>query len=203
MTKSIDNKILEAYKEVQRYEFGGVTSRLVAQKDMDNAKGAVKRLAAESRDSKFSDPAFDYLASSDAGVRYAASAYGKRHMDALGQMTIGALYSLRYEPVLKQYLKSDEIAKVKEVLDQFSKETYGHVVEEVAKAHEKVESRTENFSDEQKRDAKKVLKKYAEVYEALNLLESANFENLRPKAVGENYKMKFQDYVKSLTAEEE
>ncbi len=195
MAKDLTSKL---YDDVTRYELGNVASRLVMQKDIPNAKGALKKLAADlGRGDEYSG-FVDTVLGDERAIKNASLLYGSKFNTAIGGINIGELYNLRYNKILQAYFDDADRPTVEGLIKEFSGETYGEIIGKITAANEILESRTKNFSDDQKREAKKTLDKYQYIGAALDLLERARFEEFRPEAAQESLKIDAKEFSKSL-----
>ncbi|MEK6906787.1 MAG: hypothetical protein AABW81_04150 [Nanoarchaeota archaeon] len=198
MTKDLE-KLAKSFNDLNKYEFGNVAIRALSQDDISTSVGALKQLASDFGNGADYEAFVDYTLSSEDGIKKASSVYGKKFREVIEGIQIGDLYGKRYNSILTSYLSGDNLSKAEKVLTDFKENTYGSIVKKYSQAEEILKSNTGNFTEDQKIEAKKTKDKYKSIVSLLNLLETAKYEELRPKAVKNSLKLQFNDYVDSLT----
>ena len=176
----MENKNQET-PDFQRYQYGALAGDLLEQ-GSKYVTGALEVLAGE-KGLDLGEEAEGFIRgtqSSEEGVKTAIQIYNAKFQKKFGENDISSLGSW-YDPVLRGLDKEGK-DKILEVLGKHDISISG-LREEITKAAYILKAPKELFAEDKKDKAKEVLKRYQEVAQVLNTLDSYKMETLRPDAV--------------------
>ncbi|MAG78995.1 hypothetical protein CMI40_01315 [Candidatus Pacearchaeota archaeon] len=185
--------------EPERYQYASVAAQFLKNKDVKSAGKSLEKMAIEGGMSEDLLPLMKGTTTNPREVEDAIEDYNGRYEKLLGKKNITYMFD-KYEPIFTDYLGEDNKNILKEDFDKIKKETYGDVQNKFEKAMEIIESETGNFSEEQKEEAVKILKKYGEVYSIIKQFNQLYIEDLMKPISKKTIRGNFEEHKRKQAA---
>jgi len=104
--------------------------------------------------------------------------YLKKYQESRGKSTIGELFALS-EDFLNENYTPENMVKAREIFNSKANSTYESLRGDYEKAKEILKSKTDNFTEEQKKEAEEKIVKLEKVLAPLDEFETYQLEKLR------------------------
>ncbi len=101
-----------------------------------------------------------------------------------------------YSGKFEEYLSEEELEEAQGVFDEYADKNYGDVEKDFKQAEYKLKDKTGLFSDEDKKKAKKVIKKLGRVIGPIEILESEKLGKIRENIEKKSRKAKLKALFK-------
>jgi biotin-(acetyl-CoA carboxylase) ligase len=179
----------------ERYKYAMVANLAMQAKDQTSALKSLERLAMGMGVNRTSDAksfSESVLKAQD------IETYLGKYQDDLNKTKVSELFT-KYSSSLSKIVGGNE----DNLLRDFGNETYGNIELTVKDASEIINSKGKNFSEEQKKEAEKVLDKYQLIYGLLQKFESEKIQKLFSSVREETLKEGINEYYKEKEKKED
>lgn len=177
-----------------QFRYATVAARAFKNKDVATSQSALEKLALEMGivNEKAQEKFGQSYSSSEEALQHAIGTYSSGYYEGLEKQTVTDLFS-NYETYFKRYIGG----KKEDVLAEFGEETFGDIEKKVKGAVEIMESDTDNFSEDDKKKAKKTLEKYGLIRRVLMKVEEEKISELYTPLEQDTIQKSFEERYKS------
>jgi hypothetical protein len=166
---------IPTYNSYNQFVYAAAAAKALERKDKRTAENALEKLAVDMgvTDSDAQKAFMESYAYSDEALQNAVGIYSGKYF--------GGLYKQPIENIFRDhsnYVQGYVGDKEKEVIAEFGGETFEGINKKMQAASEIMQSKTDNFDDKKKKEAKEIMDKYGFLYQILTGIQNERIRSL-------------------------